>query len=821
MQDTEHSISSLVSTALGQSNLSGLSEMLKSVALSMKAFGAILWQVVPGTDLTQEPCDGYLFVLASWFQDERTFALHNLPVARSVTGIALRSPCSINVKDIASDERVYKRDQFLATANIRTMCAVPVTFCDGARGSLNFYRNTPDPFDEKDVLKMERLASLIADLYQAILDRVSFRLIGRVNETIQKAEVHTSSIPDSKARTLKSLQAICDLISESFQCAETSIFMEDRLEKPGLFTLQATTWQWSLKKYEYSKKAKDGLTSWILNHGRAVRILDLDYFDRDKDRIQSDYKGITWEDSLDYKNNGRKYLRKDGRVPPLSFMAAPILSGKNVLGVIRCSAATREPYYFAERELTLLTYLAAQISQFWSNWLNLREMQEENKSWKYLIEIIGQLNSFAHKELTREKPDEQRIFAEALRVTSSVIQGAEVMDVRLLDEQTQELVFAQTHGTFWTEGSQSEVYKRLHRRFSLQEKSAGAHVFNTGEVRLMSNVEKDQYYSGTFKGIKGMIIAPIKIEDKKCGVLDIRSTGEAEFPRHAKSIAELLGQQLGVYHYLATTIRDLHQAQGRLNAHIRALKKLQDQQTQIFEDLKHQLYGPINQAHARIQALLKEEYPNIHTHLDEGTISPTELSLLRIRGLCGRTRRVTKNTGLLADLSRGKKPELSYKRLQPEYLTSLLVNIANDNKLMIDPEYKIGFHVDRDSFKSLRVVEYSADYDLLEQAIMNIVDNAFKYSSRNTVVRIASGVSGTRRFYISVSNEGTPIRPKDVPRSVERGWRSELAKWTTGEGAGIGLWIVHNIMKAHDGDLEITPTAGGRTEVKLLIPAPK
>lgn len=819
MEDIEHSISSLVITALGQSKLSGLSEMLKSIALSMNAFGAILWQVVPGTDLNKEPLDGYLFVLANWFRDDRTLALHNLPIGKSVTGAAVKEQRPINVKDVVSNNDVYKRDQFLLHANIKAMCTMPVTFSDGARGALNFYRNSPNPFDESDLVKMERFASIIAELYQAILDRVSFKLIGKVNDAIQRAEVHASGARDSKGRTLTSLETICHLISNSFQCAETSIFLEDRLEAPGIFKLKATTWKGSLKRYEYSKRAKEGLTNWVQTHARPVRILDLDYFDRDKDKILSEYKGITWEDSLDYKHSGRKYLRVDGRIPPLSFMAAPILSGKNVLGVIRCSAATKEPYYFAERELTLLTYVAAQLSQYWSNWLSLREMQEENKSWKYLIQIIGQLNRFAHKELTREKPDEQRIFAEALKVTSSVIQGAEVMDVRLLNEETQQLYFAQTHGTFWTEGSPTETHNRLNRTFSLVGKSAGAHVFNTGEVRLMPDVNKDPYYSGTFKGIKGMIIAPIKIEEKKFGVLDIRSTGDAELPRHAKSIAELLGQQLGVYHYLATTIRDLHETQANLNKNIKELEKLQGQQTQIFEDLKHQLYGPINQAHARIQTLLKAEYPNIHVNLDNGVISSTELSLLRIRGLCGRTRRVTKNTGLLADLSRGKTPELSFKRLQSEYLTNLLVNIANDNKLMIDPEYNISFHVDRESFRVLRLSEYDADHDLLEQALMNIVDNAFKYSSRKTVVRISGGLTGTRRFYISVSNEGTPLRPKDVPRSVERGWRSELAKWTTGEGAGIGLWIVHNIMKAHTGDVEINPTIGGRTEVKLLIPS--
>ena len=104
---------------------------------------------------------------------------------------------------------------------------------------------------------------------------------------------------------------------------------------------------------------------------------------------------------------------------------------------------------------------------------------------------------------------------------------------------------------------------------------------------------------------------------------------------------------------------------------------------------------------------------------------------------------------------------------------------------------------------------------------MNVLDNAFKYSSRNTKVRISGELSGTGRFYILVSNHGTRLHATEVQRCTERGWRSELAKLTTGEGAGIGLWIVNNIMTAHKGDLEISPTVGGRTEVKLIFPRSK
>jgi len=49
-----------------------------------------------------------------------------------------------------------------------------------------------------------------------------------------------------------------------------------------------------------------------------------------------------------------------------------------------------------------------------------------------------------------------------------------------------------------------------------------------------------------------------------------------------------------------------------------------------------------------------------------------------------------------------------------------------------------------------------------------------------------------------------------------------MAAATTGEGSGIGLWIVENIMEAHNGELIVVPTtSNGVTEIKLVFPLSK
>src|SRR5205085_2574061 len=114
------------------------------------------------------------------------------------------------------------------------------------------------------------------------------------------------------------------------------------------------------------------------------------------------------------------------------------------------------------------------------------------------------------------------------------------------------------------------------------------------------------------------------------------------------------------------------------------------------------------------------------------------------------------------------------------------------------------------------------DPDLLDQAISNLLDNAAKYSFPHTRIDVTWGMTRGDRFHITVLNRGLSIRPDEIRSCRNRGWRGSRAMATTGEGSGIGLWIVENIMRAHRGELIVSPTSSnGVTEIKLVFPTVK
>ena len=90
----------------------------------------------------------------------------------------------------------------------------------------------------------------------------------------------------------------------------------------------------------------------------------------------------------------------------------------------------------------------------------------------------------------------------------------------------------------------------------------------------------------------------------------------------------------------------------------------------------------------------------------------------------------------------------------------------------------------------------------IEDAVRNLVENAIAYAPPNTEVVVSADPQGS----ISVADRGPGIRDEDRTRIFDRFWR---ARGTPGQGAGLGLAIVNEIMKAHRGSVDIGDNPGG------------
>jgi signal transduction histidine kinase len=113
--------------------------------------------------------------------------------------------------------------------------------------------------------------------------------------------------------------------------------------------------------------------------------------------------------------------------------------------------------------------------------------------------------------------------------------------------------------------------------------------------------------------------------------------------------------------------------------------------------------------------------------------------------------------------------------------------------------------------------EVPADADKLKQVMINLLDNAVKFSRPRSKVRlaIANGAEGLR---VTVEDQGAGIDPADVPHLFERFYRGRSADGTA--GSGLGLAIARNIARLHGGDITVDPAPERGARFTLSLPAP-
>ncbi len=106
---------------------------------------------------------------------------------------------------------------------------------------------------------------------------------------------------------------------------------------------------------------------------------------------------------------------------------------------------------------------------------------------------------------------------------------------------------------------------------------------------------------------------------------------------------------------------------------------------------------------------------------------------------------------------------------------------------------------------------------LLEQAVVNLIDNAIKYSGRGSTVEV-TGSQSDYETTIAVRDEGCGIAKKDLPRLFERFYRVDKARSRELGGTGLGLAIVKHIAKAHGGAVTIESTVGKGSTFSIHLP---
>jgi two-component system phosphate regulon sensor histidine kinase PhoR len=233
---------------------------------------------------------------------------------------------------------------------------------------------------------------------------------------------------------------------------------------------------------------------------------------------------------------------------------------------------------------------------------------------------------------------------------------------------------------------------------------------------------------------------------------------------------------------------------------ITELKKLETMRRDFVANVSHELRTPLTAIRGYAETLLAGA-------LEDRSRARQFLSVIDRHS--ERLSRLIDDLLTLSDLELGKtalKREAVYLENLVDEVFEILRERAERSKIALV----------RDIPPSLPLI--LGDPDRLQQVLINLTDNAIKYSAEGGTVRISAAAIDGPAVEVEVTDYGIGIPTTDLPRLTERFYRVDKARSRELGGTGLGLAIVKHIVQAHGGRLEIVSQVGVGTTVRFSVP---
>ncbi|MEZ4464941.1 MAG: ATP-binding protein [bacterium] len=225
-----------------------------------------------------------------------------------------------------------------------------------------------------------------------------------------------------------------------------------------------------------------------------------------------------------------------------------------------------------------------------------------------------------------------------------------------------------------------------------------------------------------------------------------------------------------------------------------ALRSLDDLKTRFFAHVSHELRTPLTVVGGFIERLL--EAP---------ASADQQAALVAMRR---NTRRLQRLTNQILELERGA--------LGGRHVHARPVSLARLAEAVVRSFGSVAEGRDLASQIPPDLVAF-VDPEMLESVVTNLVSNAVKFTTPAGRIALRGGQAG-ERVWLEVEDDGRGIPAADLPHIFDRFYRVRSPELRHGEGSGLGLALVQELVQQQGGLVGITSTVGEGTCVRIELP---
>ncbi|GIV54796.1 MAG: two-component sensor histidine kinase [Candidatus Kapaibacterium sp.] len=172
--------------------------------------------------------------------------------------------------------------------------------------------------------------------------------------------------------------------------------------------------------------------------------------------------------------------------------------------------------------------------------------------------------------------------------------------------------------------------------------------------------------------------------------------------------------------------------------------------------------------------------------------------------------RLSKVVDGLLELSRAESGQVAIER-ELVNLSQLVLDVCEDFSLLAE-EHGLELRVEVQPF-----IQLIGDRTRLRQVLINLLDNAVKYTPRGGIIRVHLWLEQVQ-VHLAISDNGIGIPAEDLPHIFDRFYRVDKARSRKIGGSGLGLAIVRWIIEAHGGTIWVESTEGSGTTIHIRLP---